>query len=64
MLEADQTDIRIEKHLLKGLKAFADRKDLTLGDLLEGVVPLGFEGNTPFGGNRFSKWALSKKSTT
>ena len=38
----------MEKRLLKVLKAFAELKDLTLGDLLEGIVLHAFEGKTPF----------------
>jgi hypothetical protein len=44
-----QTGVRLEKRLLKVLKAFAELKDLTLGDLLEGIVLHAFEGKTPFG---------------
>jgi hypothetical protein len=34
--------------LLKVLKAFAEYHDLTLGDLLEGIVLHAFDGKTPF----------------
>ena len=37
-IERVQTGIRIEKRLLKVLKALAELKDLSLGDLLEGMV--------------------------
>jgi predicted DNA-binding ribbon-helix-helix protein len=37
-VEQAQTGVRMEKSLLKVLKAFAELKDLTLGDLLEGRV--------------------------
>ena len=47
-VERVQTGIRIEKRLLKTLKALAELKDLTLGDLLEGIVLHAFEGKTPF----------------
>ena len=43
-----QTGVRLEKRLLKVLKAFAEYHDLTLGDLLEGVVRHAFEGKCPF----------------
>jgi hypothetical protein len=43
-----QTGIRIEKRLLKVLKAFAELKDMTVGDLLEGILLHVFEGKTPF----------------
>ncbi|HEX3950429.1 MAG TPA: hypothetical protein VHW95_11310 [Steroidobacteraceae bacterium] len=47
-IERVQTGIRIEKRLLKVLKALAGLKDLSLGDLLEGIVLHAFEGKTPF----------------
>jgi hypothetical protein len=43
-----QTGVRIERRLLKVLKAFAEYKDLTLGDLLEGIVLHAFDGKAPF----------------
>lgn len=48
LIERVQTGVRIEKRLLKILKAFADYHDLTLGDLLEGIVLHAFDGKTPF----------------
>ena len=33
---------------MKTLKALAELKDLTLGDLLEGIVLHAFEGKAPF----------------
>jgi len=47
-VERVQTGVRIEKRILKVLKAVAERKDLTLGDLLEGIVLHAFEGKAPF----------------
>src|SRR5207249_9731192 len=38
LVERVQTGVRIEKRLVKVLKAFAEYHDLTLGDLLEGIV--------------------------
>ena len=43
-----QTGIRIEKRTLKVLKAVAELKDLTVGDLLEGILLHVFEGKAPF----------------
>jgi len=43
-----QTGVRVEKRLLKVLKALAEYLDMTLGDLLEGIVLHAFEGKTPF----------------
>jgi hypothetical protein len=48
LIERIQTGVRIEKRLLKILKAFADYHDMTLGDLLEGIVLHAFDGKTPF----------------
>jgi hypothetical protein len=47
-IERIQTGVRIEKRLLKVLKGLAELKDLTLGDLLEGIVLHAFEGKIPF----------------
>jgi hypothetical protein len=43
-----QTGVRIEAHLLKVLKGLAEYLDLSLGDLLEGIVLHAFEGQAPF----------------
>jgi hypothetical protein len=43
-----QTGVRIEKRLLKVLKALAELFDMSLGDLLEGIVLHAFEGKSPF----------------
>jgi hypothetical protein len=47
-VERVQTGVRIEKRLLKVLKALAEYKDLTVGDLLEGIVLHAFDGKCPF----------------
>jgi hypothetical protein len=47
-IERIQTGVRIEKRLLKVLKALADYHDLSLGDLLEGIVLHAFEGKPAF----------------
>jgi hypothetical protein len=49
LVERVQTGVRLEKRLLKVLKAFAEYHDMTLGDLLEGIVLHAFDGKTPFG---------------
>jgi len=43
-----QTGVRLESRLLKVLKALATELDLSLGDLLEGIVLHAFEDKTPF----------------
>ena len=47
-VERVQTGVRIEKRLLKVLKGLAELKELSLGDLLEGIVLHAFEGKAPF----------------
>jgi hypothetical protein len=47
-VERVQTGVRIEKRILKVLKAFAEYHDMSLGDLLEGIVLHAFDGKTPF----------------
>lgn len=47
-VERVQTGVRMEKRLVKVLKALAEYHDLTLGDLLEGIVLHAFEGRSPF----------------
>jgi hypothetical protein len=48
LVERVQTGVRLEKRLLKVLKALADSLDITLGDLLEGIVLHAFEGKPTF----------------
>jgi hypothetical protein len=43
-----QTGVRLESRLLKVLKALATELDMSLGDLLEGIVLHAFEGKAPF----------------
>jgi len=43
-----QTGVRLESRLLKVLKGLATELDLSLGDLLEGIVLHAFEGKPPF----------------
>jgi len=47
-VERVQTGVRIEKRILKVLKGLAEALDLTLGDLLEGIVLHALEGKAPF----------------
>ena len=47
-VERVQTGVRIEKRILKVLKALADFHDISLGDLIEGIVLHAFEGKSPF----------------
>lgn len=49
LVERVQTGVRLEKRLLKVLKGLAEYHDMTLGDLLEGIVLHAFDGQHPFG---------------
>ncbi len=49
VIERIQTGVRMEKRLVKVLKALAEYHDITLGDLLEGIVLYAFAGRSPFG---------------
>ena len=60
-IERSQTGVRIEKRLLKVLKGLAEYHDLSLGDLLEGIVLHAFEGKAPFGKESRKKIGELKK---
>ncbi len=47
-VERVQTGVRLEKRMLKVLKGLAAYLDMSLGDLLEGIVLAAFEGTGPF----------------
>ncbi len=47
-VERVQTGVRIEKHLLKVLKGLAELRDMSLGELIEGIVLHALEGKAPF----------------
>jgi hypothetical protein len=48
LVQRAQTGVRIEKSLLKVLKGLAEYCELSLGDLVEGIVLHSFEGKPPF----------------
>ena len=48
VIQRAQTGVRLERSLLKVLKATAEYCDLSLGDLLEGIVLHAFEGKAAF----------------
>jgi len=48
LIQRAQTGVRIEKSLLKVLKGLAEYCELSLGDLLEGIVLHSFESKAPF----------------
>ena len=60
-IERVQTGVRMEKRLVKVLKALAEYHDLSLGDLLEGIVLHAFEGKAPFGPESMRRIAEIRK---
>ncbi|HEY2517060.1 MAG TPA: hypothetical protein VGI39_39580 [Polyangiaceae bacterium] len=54
-VERVQTGVRLEKRLLQVLKALAESLDLSLGDLIEGIVLHAFDGAAPFGPESMAK---------
>ena len=60
-VERIQTGVRIEKRLLKVLKALAEYKEMSLGDLLEGIVLHAFEGKNPFSEETLARIASLKE---
>ena len=56
-----QTGVRLEKRLLKVLKALAEFHDLSVGDLLEGIVLHAFDGKCPFGDESLRRIADLKR---
>jgi len=61
LVERVQTGVRLEKRLLKVLKALAEYYDLSLGDLLEGIVLHAFDGKAPFSEESLRRIADLKK---
>jgi hypothetical protein len=47
-IERVQTGVRMERRTLKVLKALAEYLDMSLGDLLEGIVLHAFDSTLPF----------------
>lgn len=54
-VERTQTGVRIETRMLKVLKALAEYLDMSLGDLIEGIVLNAFDGTLPFGAETSGK---------
>jgi hypothetical protein len=54
-VERIQTGVRMEKRLVKVLKGLAEYHDMSLGDLLEGIVLHAFDGKTVFGRESLQK---------
>jgi hypothetical protein len=47
-VERVQTGLRMEKRMVKVLKALAEYHDISLGSLIEGIVLHAFAGKSPF----------------
>ena len=60
-IERAQTGVRIEKRILKVLKGLAEFHDLSVGDLLEGILLHVYEGKVPFGERSLKKIAELRK---
>jgi hypothetical protein len=59
-VERIQTGVRLERRVLKVLKALAEYKNMTLGDLIEGIVLHAFDGKAPFSAETLRKIAELK----
>ncbi|NNK77751.1 MAG: hypothetical protein HKP40_03470 [Litoreibacter sp.] len=54
-IERVQTGLRIEKRLLKVLKALAEHLDMSVAEVIEGIALHAFEGKAPFSEATLSK---------
>ena len=61
VIERVQTGVRMEKRIVKVLKALAELYDISLGDLLEGIVLHAFDGKSPFGDESLRRIADLKR---
>ncbi|MEP2532779.1 hypothetical protein [Shimia sp.] len=59
-IERVQTGLRLEKRMLKVLKALAEQLDMSTAELLEGIVLHAFDGKTPFSDRTLAKIAKLK----
>lgn len=57
-VERTQTGVRLEKSLLKVLKGLAEYLEISLGDLIEGIVLHSFEGRSAFAGKPHLEQAI------
>jgi len=60
-IERVQTGVRIEKRLLKVMKGLAEYLEMSLGDVIEGIVLHSFDGKAPFSGRTIKKIQELKK---
>jgi len=61
LIERVQTGARMEKRMVKVLKGLAEYLDISLGDLLEGIVLHAFVGKAPFSDLTLKQIALLKE---
>jgi hypothetical protein len=60
-VERVQLGVRMEKRMVKVLKGLAEYHDISLGDLLEGIVLHAFENMTPFSEETLQRIAQLKE---
>ncbi len=60
-IKRTQTGFRMESDMLKVLKGLAEYLDITLGDLMEGIVLHVFEGKAPFSEETLCRIDMLKK---
>jgi len=60
-IERVQIGARMEKRMVKVLKGLAEYHDMTMGDLLEGIVLHAFASRTPFSEESLQKIAQLKE---
>ena len=61
VVERVQTGVRMEKRMVKVLKALAEYYDMSLGDLLEGIVLHAFANCSPFSPETLQRIAQLKE---
>jgi hypothetical protein len=61
VIERIQTGVRMEKRMVKVLKALAEYHDISLGDLLEGIVLHAFANQPPFAAETLQRIAQLKE---
>ena len=61
LIERVQTGARMEKRMVKVMKALAEYLDISLGDLLEGIVLHAFAGKAPFSTETLERIARLKE---
>ena len=60
-VERVQTGVRMEKRLIKVMKALAESLDIPLGELIEGVMLHAMEGRAPFSAATLGEIELLRK---